>query len=422
VPGEISEQEIRERLNRIVLKAASPVALATAALYAILTAANWMLMPAELGRPLALMCGGTAAGLIAVCAGTRVWRPPPAASHLLVGFVGICILLNALFSQHLSGDPQHSLFIVMLIVGAGVVFLSVRWLVGTFVVCVGSWGALVLATGELPGWSFYLTSMGAGVFLSTTVHAIRYRTIVRLIELRQRERSQREKLQRSNRDLESFAYTVSHDLREPLRTISGFLALLDRRHSENMDDEAREFLRFAREGASSMESMIADVLTYSRVGGRPAKLAQVQVGAAVDAALGQLGSAIERSGAVVTVPDDLPTVEADITDLVRLLQNLIFNAIRYRSRERTPEIGLEVEREGDFWRFAVTDNGVGIDPEEIDRLFGLFQRSSARTDDSGTGVGLAVCRKIVSRYEGRIWAESELGAGSTFYFTLPVSP
>jgi light-regulated signal transduction histidine kinase (bacteriophytochrome) len=273
--------------------------------------------------------------------------------------------------------------------------------------------------GGVPSWGFYVTILLAATFLSATLLAIRLHTLSRLILLQESERRQREEVQRSNRDLEAFAHTVSHDLRAPLRSIQGFLEVLETDYAGHLGDDEKELLHRAGQGAERLELMIRDVLTYSRVGGAAAEVHPIAVREAVDAALEQLRAAIRDSGAEITVADDLPTVRADATDLVRLFQNLLGNAIKYRAPERRAGIRVGVDRRDDAWRFAVADNGVGIARDDVERIFGLFQRSGDPNDEGGFGVGLAVCRKIVARYGGRIWVDSEVGVGSTFFFTLP---
>lgn len=417
--GDLSARELRWRLDGIVLKSVGPIALAAAILYAVLAVVDWLWLPPDIALPLSILCGVTAVALFGLRAALGAWTPSPAAGHPLVVLVGACILINALASQGLTGDHLQSLYVVLLIMGAGVVFLSTPWLAGMIAGCLLGWGLTVLAVDQLPNWGFYLTIMIAAVFLSVTLHSVRLRTISGLIDLREREKRQREELQRSNRDLEAFAYTVSHDLRAPLRSIEGFLGLLESEHADELGEEAKDFLHRAYAGATRMEAMIRDVLTYSQVGGALTDVQPVPVGEVVSEALEQLRSAVESNHAVLTIPGDLPTVEGKATDLVRLFQNLFGNAIKYRDPGRAPAVVLRVERLKDMWRFSVADNGVGIDASALEDVFDLFRRGTGRDDDSGSGVGLAVCRKIVTNHGGRIWVESKPGVGSTFFFTLP---
>ncbi|CAA7626382.1 CHASE domain-containing protein [Magnetospirillum sp. SS-4] len=228
-------------------------------------------------------------------------------------------------------------------------------------------------------------------------------------------------LERSNTDLEQFAYVTSHDLREPLRMISSYLTLLERRLEGSLDGECREFIGFARDGAQRLDHLILDLLQYSRIGRAPDPPAPVDLGEVAAEAVGNLGPAIEETRGRVDVAA-LPRVVGNRSELVRLFQNLIGNALKYHAPDRAPVVGVSAERDGAFWRLAVTDNGLGIDEKYFGRIFGIFQRLHARGTFEGNGIGLSVCKKIVEHHQGRIWVESRPGEGSTFLFTLPVTP
>ena len=226
------------------------------------------------------------------------------------------------------------------------------------------------------------------------------------------------KLEASNAELEQFAYVASHDLREPLRMVSSFVTLLARRYGEQLNDEAREFIALAQDGAVRMDRLILDLLEYSRVGRMERPLAPVDLGRVTEQALRGLSLAAEEAGAEIEVAPDLPMVTANEEEMLRLMLNLVGNAIKYRAPDRAPRIRIGWRREGAEMVCWIADNGIGIAAQDYDRVFRIFQRLHGRGRYEGTGIGLAICKKIVERAGGRIWIDSTPGEGSTFLFSL----
>lgn len=229
---------------------------------------------------------------------------------------------------------------------------------------------------------------------------------------------QAEELRRSNRDLEQFAYVASHDLQEPLRKVASFTQLLQKRYGGQMDERADQYIAFAVDGAKRMQQLIQDLLGFSRVGRLGGELADVPLDAALADALGNLENLVEDTGAVVT-SDDLPVVRGERPLLVQLLQNLVGNAIKFRDPERPPVVRISARRVGDSWELECRDNGIGIDPQYAERVFVIFQRLHPKDLYEGTGIGLALCKKIVEYHGGRIWLGEPDGPGTSIRWTLP---
>lgn len=228
-----------------------------------------------------------------------------------------------------------------------------------------------------------------------------------------------QEFQRSNQELEQFAYVASHDLQEPLRAITGYTQLLVNEYSDRFDETAQDYAEFVIDGAKRMQQLIQDLLAYSRVGTRGKEFAPTNCNAVLQQALQNLQVAIADNQATITA-DPLPTVNADQNQLIQLLQNLIGNAIKFY-RNEPPQVHITAEQQDNHWLFQVRDNGIGIKPQYLERIFEVFKRLHTRREYPGTGIGLAICKKIVTRHGGSIWAESEPGVGTTFYFTLPLS-
>jgi light-regulated signal transduction histidine kinase (bacteriophytochrome) len=227
-------------------------------------------------------------------------------------------------------------------------------------------------------------------------------------------------LARSNAELEQFAYVASHDLQEPLRMVASYTQLLARRYQGRLDADADEFIGYAVDGARRMQQQIQALLAYARVGQQEVACQPTDAGAVLAQVVHDFEQVIEASGARVQYAE-LPTVWADSTQLAQLFQNLLGNSLKFHGASPT-EVRIAADSRGGEWRFAVHDNGIGIAPEDAEQIFGLFRRLHSQAEYPGTGIGLAVCKRIVERHGGRIWLESQPGAGTTFYFTLPAAP
>lgn len=282
--------------------------------------------------------------------------------------------------------------------------------------------ALALRSGQ-PSTSVREIEVG-GRWYQQTIHYVKEMERVRLYgtDITDRKHAEdalkqtAEQLARSNEELEQFAYVASHDLQEPLRVVTGYVQLIERRYKDRLDADASQFFFFIVDGVSRMQQLITDLLNYSRVGTRGAPFRAIHMDEVVDRALANLKPVIAESGATVTF-DSLPVVHGDETQLVQVLQNLIGNGIKFRS-DQPPRIDVSAHCNGDGWRFAVRDNGIGIDKQYWEQIFVIFQRLHTRHKYPGTGIGLAICKRIVERHGGRIWLDSQPGQGTTFYFTL----
>ncbi|WP_263020539.1 PAS domain-containing sensor histidine kinase [Natronobiforma cellulositropha] len=225
------------------------------------------------------------------------------------------------------------------------------------------------------------------------------------------------RLEASNEHLQQFAYVASHDLQEPLRMVTSYLQLLERRYGDDLDEDASEFIQFAVDGSERMKAMIDGLLTYSRVETQERSVDAVDLEAVLDGVLTNLDLQIHETGAHITV-DSLPTVRGDAGQLSQLFQNLLENALQY-SGEQQPQVSITATRAADEWLVSVSDEGIGIDDADADQVFEMFQRLHSHEEYEGTGIGLAVCKRIVDCHGGKIWLESTPGHGSTFSFTLP---
>jgi PAS domain S-box-containing protein len=247
-------------------------------------------------------------------------------------------------------------------------------------------------------------------------------SIVRDITQRKQIELEREKamlaLEKSNEDLKQFAYVASHDLQEPLRMVSSYTQLLEERYRNRLDDKANKYIHYAVDGAARMQSLIRDLLAFSRVETHAHEFKTVEAHNALGMAVVNLKTMIDDTGALV-ISDDLPRIQADETQLSLVFQNLINNGIKFQNKLGTPRIHISALRQIDCWRFSVQDNGIGIESKYKDKIFQVFQRLHTRHEYSGTGIGLALCKRIIDRHGGQIWFESSPGEGTIFYFTIP---
>ena len=242
---------------------------------------------------------------------------------------------------------------------------------------------------------------------------------VAVVDITERKKLE-EELKRSNDELQQFAYVASHDLQEPLRTISSFTQLLERRYKEKLDTDADEFIEYVVEAAQRMQQMILDLLEYSRIMTTSKKFIKIDSNEALNTALFYLKSLIEDCNIEIT-RDELPKIVADQGQLTKVFQNLISNSIKFSKPDEPPKIHIsaELSKKNSEYIFSVQDNGIGMDSQYVERIFTIFQRLHTLDEYKGTGIGLAVVKRIIERHGGRVWVESELGVGSTFYFTLP---
>jgi PAS domain S-box-containing protein len=277
---------------------------------------------------------------------------------------------------------------------------------------------------ELLGLRRDRSEFPAEIMLSPLEDAGSILTTAAIRDITERKRSEKHlaktaaELRQSNSELQQFAYVASHDLQEPLRMVASYTQLLAKRYQGRLDSEADEFIAYAVDGCNRMQGLIQDLLTYSRVGTNGKALCEVSGEKVLKEVLTNLRAAIEENGAIVTY-DSLPAITMDATQLAQVLQNLVGNAIKYRSTA-VPQVHVSAAKSGgNEWIFSVRDNGMGIDPKYFEKIFVIFQRLHGRQEFKGTGIGLAICKKIVERLGGRIWVESQPEKGSTFYFALP---
>lgn len=329
----------------------------------------------------------------------------------LVGGVGFLIAAaRFVVLYYAQGNPDDFLFSIhcTLFGAAGLLFeLSLLWDAGWW-----WWHLLRLVAYGVALRYVVVTYQRTEEELWQLNQELEKRVAARTAEVEQRSRE----LARSNAELELFAYVASHDLQEPLRMVTGYLDLLAKKYQGQFDEKTDRWVHYAVDGAKHMKQLINDLLEYSRVGTRGKPFAPTDCNQVFAAALQNLEPAIRESQAVVT-HGFLPTVEGDRTQLTQLLQNLIANSLKFCTRAR-PEVYVEAKRQEGCWVFALRDNGIGIDPKFAETIFAIFKRLHTRQEYPGTGIGLAVCKKIVERHGGLIWVQSQEGQGATFYFTI----
>ena len=226
-------------------------------------------------------------------------------------------------------------------------------------------------------------------------------------------------LAESNADLERFAYVASHDLQEPLRMVTSFLQLLNKRYKDKLDQKAHEYINYAVDGAERMKKLILDLLEYSRVNSSQIEKEEVDLDEIIEDVRFMYKKTLHDTSGVIN-STTFPVVKGNKTQISQLFQNLIGNALKYRGDE-PPVVSISWEEDNKYYKFAITDNGIGIDPKFYNKIFVIFQRLHNREQYSGTGIGLAICKKIIDKHGGKIWVSSATGQGSTFYFTLPKS-
>ena len=328
------------------------------------------------------------------------------ATDLVIGLPGVGLLYGAYRLPQMDLRPDVYSRIV------GRCFAGVAVMLGVV-------GLLAISGLNRPLFTpFAATALGAVAGFAIGLNEARALSRARDAEQAQQELAQTvEHLQASNERLEQFAYAASHDLQEPLRMVSSYLQLVETRYGDEFDEEAREFIAYAVDGAERMRSMIESLLDYSRVDRQGQPLKPADANRVLEDVLVDLEPRIEETAATVTT-DELPMVMADPDQLALVFRNLLSNALTY-SGDAPPSVSVTAERTDGTWRFVVADEGIGIDPDHHERIFNSFQRLHTHDENPGSGIGLALCERIIERHGGEIWVESEPGDGATFYFTLP---
>jgi signal transduction histidine kinase len=356
---------------------------------------------------------------------------------LLLGGLYVALAAGYLFVPFVEESPVGTDLVVAVAVGgpgfvllyggyrlprtdirSEVYFVVAKWCVGGIgaMLCLLALTALAAGLRDPIENVLILTAVGSNAGFAAGIHDARAKS--RELELQETV----ERLRTANERLEQFAYAASHDLQEPLRMVSSYLQLLEARYREDLDEDAREFIDFAVNGADRMRRMIESLLEYSRVTTRGELSESADTEAVLDAVLDDLRLRIEETGATITV-DELPTVRGDAEQLGQVFRNLLSNALKY-NRDGPPNVHVGAERTDGVWLFSVADEGVGIAPEYQERIFGVFETlhvDDEKSDPGAGGIGLALCERIVNHHGGEIWVESAPGEGATFYFTIPAA-
>lgn len=318
------------------------------------------------------------------------------------------------------------ILIRFIIVKQGIPLRSVFWLFGAFILLCGLTHLVDATMFWWPAYRFnaLIRFMTGLISIATVIALIKY--FDQALGLRTSEEYERElnyrqravqELSRSNEELQQFAYVASHDLQSPLRTIENYMALLDLKHGHELSPDARKLLEVTSAASGRMRVLINDLLEFSRIG-NTADFVPVDLNKLLDEIKEEQQEDIRDAGATVTI-GALPTIEAHRTDLKQLFLNLVSNSIKYRRAGVAPVVSVQSDDLGDAWQIRISDNGIGIDARYYDRIFQLFQRLHGRNEFPGTGIGLATCKKVAEIYGGRIWLDSKVGEGSTFYVVLP---
>jgi len=430
--SEHDDARVRRELNVMVLASVQPIALATAVLFVCLAIAHHVMLEGINHHRLVGITLGSAGILLGSVALLRRAKLSHRAGHPLLFSIGLLIAANSLASAFLLNEPGHTAYLMLLMAAAGFVLHSEYWASAFLVVCWIGWVATMAFMPISLDWgphgiTMYLGQLFTATVLAVTVRHVRARSMRRLISLRLRDQRQRdelerssEELRRSNEELDRFARVAAHDLKAPLQTIGGYAELLGLRLGDRLDDKEREFISSISVSIGRMNQLLEDILLYATSASAAYELEPTELEGVLEDVKQTLDRHIRESGARLEY-DALPAVMAEPRRMAQLFQNLVGNAIKYRS-DASPVVEIKADRlDDEWWQVSVRDNGTGFAPEQASAIFEAFTRVSTDESRQGTGIGLAICQRIVERLGGRIWAESEPGEGSVFHFTVRVA-